>query len=116
MARQNLSILSDQAILEELGKRLETYRRFARMPDSRIFSRGGVKKDALAKFKKGKNISMLNWIKILRGANVLSQIETLFETPSLFSPLETLTEKTHKMPQRIRQKKTPQSSFQWGDE
>ncbi len=113
---KNIKMLSDEQILGELGSRFEQLRLAARLPDQEIFARGGVKKDALANFKKGRNISLLNFVKILRGANLLDELEQLLHRKDLFSPMALLENPQLAAPKRIRQKKNKPMSFRWGDE
>src|SRR5262245_43056207 len=86
-----LEFLSDFQILAELGRRYEDHRRASRLPDQDIFATGGVKKDALAHFKKGKNVSLLTFIKILRGARLLGDLDRLLRPIDSFSPMAALT-------------------------
>lgn len=116
MSEKKLERLSDSAVLEELGRRFEMHRRNLRIPDQELFDRGGVKKDTLAKFKKGKNISLVNWIKILRGAQLLSRLDLLFEDVPSFSPIAMMNQKHIALPKRIRQKSQTPKSVHWGDE
>lgn len=113
----NLELLSDQQILKTLGERFEYYRRVQQMQDQDIFKNGGVKKDALASFKKGRNVSLLNFIKILRGAGLLSHLETIIPENQNFSPIEEIESKSNKHPARVHKKKSKKDkTFQWGDE
>ncbi|HMQ10639.1 MAG TPA: transcriptional regulator, XRE family protein [Oligoflexia bacterium] len=113
----NLELLSDQQILKILGERFEDYRRVQQMQDQDIFKRGGVKKDALASFKKGRNISLLNFIKILRGAGLLSHLETMIPENEKFSPINEIENKSKEHPARIHKKKNKKEpTFHWGDE
>ncbi|MCM2282863.1 MAG: hypothetical protein NDI61_13570 [Bdellovibrionaceae bacterium] len=113
---RDLSLLSDEQLLAELGRRLERIRVARRIQDQEIFGKGGVKKDALAHFKKGKNISLINFIRILRGVGLLSELEHLLPQPTLFSPLSLALAKEEKLPSRIRKKQKKVRNFKWGDE
>ena len=113
---KNLELLSDEQILAEIGRRFESRRLASRMPDKEIFRKGGVKKDALANFKKGRNISFLNFIKILRGAGMLSEMDRLFPAADDFSPMELVSGPGPGSPKRIRSTDKKSRNFRWGDE
>lgn len=113
---KNVFMLSDQQVVEELGERFEAYRLASGLADRDIFARGGVKKDALASFKKGQNISLLNFIRILRGVGRLDALAQLFPDVETFSPVASvLREPAHKR-SRIRKKSKSTKLFKWGDE
>lgn len=109
--------LSDDQILRELGRRFEQRRLAARIADRDVFSGGGVKKDALAHFKKGKSVTLLNFIKILRGANLLDRLEQLFPESPAESPMMQITRSLKSAPKRIRARKplTLKPPFEWGE-
>ena len=113
---KTLKLLSDEQILAELGRRFEAHRLTSRIPDKEIFETGGVKKDALAHFKKGRNISLLNFIKILRGAGLLSDLERLIPETDEFSPSDLVSDSLHSRPKRIRNSGKKLERFRWGDE
>ncbi|MFN0062211.1 MAG: hypothetical protein ACKVPX_06820 [Myxococcaceae bacterium] len=114
-AHRVLDLLSDEQVLEELGRRFEDHRQVSRIPDQQIFDAGGAKKDALAHFKKGQNISLLSFIRILRGAGLLGELDRLLRPVDTFSPIALVKQK-RRIPKRIRNKKTKAGSFAWGDE
>ena len=112
-----LELLSDKQVLKILGERFEAYRRAQSLQDQDIFDKGGVKKDALANFKKGRNISLLNFIKILRGGGLLGFLEPLIPEVETFSPIHEIKTNKKKPPARIHKKSDSQDKkFQWGDE
>lgn len=115
------ALLADEQILAELGRRVDAYRLARRLPDKEIFARGGVTKQALAKFKKGRPISLLNFVKIMRGVGLLSTLEHSIPSEPGFSPMQQLSAKTVKAPQRVRARKSNEGApstndFKWGDE
>ena len=82
--------LSDEQIMAELGQRLEQRRRHLRLQNKELLAKGGGKKDALASLKRGENISLLNFIKLLRGVEGLEGLEAILKPEDNFSPLEQL--------------------------
>lgn len=113
----DLALLSDQQVLEELGRRFDVLRKRRRIPDQELFERGGVKKDALASFKKGRNVSLLNFVKIVRGAGLLEELARLFTTEDDFSPVALTEGRTAEVPRRISKKRRAAvPGFHWKDE
>lgn len=113
---KNLELLSNEQALRELGACFDRYRLAKRIPDKEIFEKGGATKQALAKFKKGRNISLLNFIKILRGADLLPALGKLIEASDPFSPLSFIEAQKIKTPTRIRKRRSKSKEFKWGDE
>jgi len=112
------SALSNEQILKELGRRLEACRLATGLSDRALFRAGGVKKDALAHFKKGRPVSLLNFIKILRGVKLLDPLESLIPEVDPESPLAQVSRAPSRRPRRIRKPKVRdvQAAFRWGDE
>lgn len=109
----NNTLLSDRQLLSKMGDALEQLRLHRGLQDADIIERGGVTKDALAKFKRGDNITTLNLIKILRGAGLLDKFISTFDVVEERSLLD--SKKASKQPKRIHKKLKP-APFQWEDE
>lgn len=118
--KESKTLTSDEQFLQELGQLFDLYRRSQRIPDKQIFENSGVSKQALAKFKKGHNISLLNFIKILRGADLLPSLKQMVKPLESFSPMQMALQQSTQVPERIRTRKSKKGSkkkqFQWGDE
>ena len=112
--------MSNAEILKSIGRNLERMRIESRIPDSEVISRGGIKKDSWYNLKAGKNITLINLIKALRGLKKLSLLEALVEGKKLPSPMEQVMEGKVHYSKRIRQssvrKKENNEKFKWGDE
>ncbi len=115
ISRPHLALLADEQILVELGRRFEQLRQERELADRDLFERGGVKKDALAAFKKGRNVSLLNVVKIMRGAGLLDELERLFPVRD-FSPLAELTGRSRQPRKRVVGPRSPAAPFVWQDE
>jgi hypothetical protein len=113
---KKIAILGNDQILAELGRRFEAYRLEAGFPDREIMTQGGIKNDALANFKKGRNISFLNFIKLLRGAKLLHRLEDLIPAETEFSPMAAIQNQKRQKRQRIRKAPEKATDFKWGDE
>lgn len=107
------SLQNDNDILLEFGKRYESIRLDKQLSDNDVSQRGGVPKNAIYRFKNGQNISTSNFIKILRGLDILDKLDTLFEKPK-----PSIQKSKIKTPKRIFKSKKTQipSDFEWGDD
>ncbi|NRB39389.1 MAG: hypothetical protein HRU20_13120 [Pseudomonadales bacterium] len=96
--------LSDSEIYAALGKAFDTARVANGVPDKEVLAQGNVSSDALNKFRQNKGgITLLNFIKLMRGIDELDKLEALFAD----------VEKVER--QRVRKSDKPKK-IQWGDE
>lgn len=96
--------LSDSEIYEALGKAFDGARIANSVPDKKVLAQGNVSSDALNKFRQNKGgITLLNFIKLMRGIGELDRIEAIFAD----------VEKVQR--QRVRKSDKPKK-LQWGDE
>jgi hypothetical protein len=68
---------SNEAILCRIGARLERLRLDSNIQDAQVIQVGGIKKDAWYNLKSGKNITLINLIKALRGLDALHLLDDL---------------------------------------
>lgn len=109
--------LSDTAILKAVGESLERMRREARIPDSEVVRRGGIKIGSWKNLKAGENVTMVNLIKALRGLGMLHLMEPLAAHESKPSPMELVRNTSSKVQRRFHRKSEESSGgFRWGDE
>ena len=107
-------LLTDEDILKEIGKNYEQLRLRKKLSDEDVKSKGGTTKDAIRRFKKGENINLLNFIKILRGLGELENLQKLIEVKEEFSVINS---KKKPLPKRVfKPKETKNNDFTWGDE
>ncbi|RKX76767.1 MAG: hypothetical protein DRZ90_09440 [Spirochaetes bacterium] len=111
---------SNDAILKAIGENLERLRIEAQIPDSDVIRNGGIKKDSWYNLKAGRNVTLLNLIKALRGLNQLTLLETLSSNSRSPSPMDQVRESSMSFPKRIRRPSgrpvENNRSFKWGDE
>ncbi len=112
--------LSNTEILKSIGRNLERMRIESSIPDAEVISRGGIKKDSWYNLKSGKNVTLVNLVKALRGLKQLELIKPLVEEKEVQSPMEQVREAAVHFPKRIRRpsgRKIEQNEkFRWGDE
>ena len=103
-------LMSDTQILQMLGERYEEFRLHRQLQDKDVMNAGGVTKDAINKFKnKGGNITLLNFIKILRGTGQLEALSHLFNVPPSL-PKDDVPKVS-----RIRKKIRKKNPIEWKD-
>jgi hypothetical protein len=72
-----VSELSNESIVARIGNRLECLRINSDLQDSTVIQKGGIKKDAWYNLKGGRNITLMNLIKALRGLDALELLDNL---------------------------------------
>jgi len=97
------NILSNKAIVQEIGKRIKTYRIDKRYTQQDLAIRAGVSLFTLAKIEQGKPVSIIMLLAVLRVLRLLDNLEMLLPDIGI-SPIKML-ELQGKKPQRIRPKK-----------
>lgn len=106
----SLELMSDEQVLVLLGKKFEEFRLSKGLRDQDVRDTGGVSKDALHKFKnQGGNITLVNFVKVLRGCGEIDVLERLFNVP-----LSLPKEDNKKATARIR-KKSVKKPMIWKD-
>ena len=81
--------LSNPAIMIEIGKRLKSYRIRKNLSQKELASRAGISALSVQNLEKGRFVTMVTFISILRMLKLLGNIETL--VPELpISPVELL--------------------------
>ena len=81
--------LSNPAIMIEIGKRLKSYRIRKNLSQKELASRAGISTLSVQNLEKGRFVTMVTFISILRMLKLLGNIETL--VPELpISPVELL--------------------------
>jgi hypothetical protein len=114
---QSLSVLTDEEIIKTMAKAYEQHRLQLELNEDEVVKLGGVTKDAIHRFKNGKNINIKNFIAILRAVGRVDALSTLFPPPDTFSPLPQKKEKKPK--KRVFKKsktQTNKTDFVWGED
>ena len=109
---------TDQAILQELGKRLAHLRIKQGITQAQASSLSGISKRTIERIENGGDSQLSTLIRLLKVLELIDNLEQLTPEISL-SPMELLNLKgKHKRPQRASSKKTanPSKNWKWGDE
>lgn len=105
LQKDSIASLSNAAIVQELGKQYRTYRLRAELTQQEVATRAGVSLLTLRLFEQGKatNITMGNFLALLRALDLLSPVADLLPdiplSPYLLSKLQA------QQPKRIRHDK-----------
>lgn len=112
-------LLSDEAVMAEMGQRLTAARLERRMTQAQLAQAAGVSKRTVERLEDGASAQLTNLVRCLRALGKLEGLERLLpETP--VSPIELLKRKAP--PSRVRRIREPGvaetggSAWVWGDE
>jgi transcriptional regulator with XRE-family HTH domain len=98
------NVLSNKAIVEEIGKRVKAYRMRKKLTQQQLAERAGISIFSVAQIENGKSVSLGILLSVLRVLRLLDNLELLLPEIGI-SPIEIFRLKG-KTPQRIRPKKT----------
>jgi transcriptional regulator with XRE-family HTH domain len=113
--------MTDEAVLSELGERLERTRLERNLTQRELASEAGVERKAVQRIEAGESVKLVSLIRVLRALGLLEALDQLVQQP-LPSPIELL--KLHGRSRRRasgeRRKKAPArdsaAPWRWGDE
>jgi transcriptional regulator with XRE-family HTH domain len=84
--------LSDDAVLEELGRRLQRHRLDRNITQSSLAREAGISTPTLQRLEAGSSVQFVSLLRVLRGLGLLEQVETLVPAPHV-RPMELLERK-----------------------
>ena len=110
------NLMTDEAILEELGRRIARQRLNSQLTQAVLAEQAGISKSTVERIEAGTTTQMSSMIRVLRVLGLVSQLNALI--PELAaSPMDMLR---HKGKQRQRastkQAKSDSDDWQWGDQ
>lgn len=106
-------VMTDREVVIALGQRFDLLRRHKRLQDKEILAASGTSSSVLAKFRGGKgNITLETFVKLMRAAGELKQLESLLVIPEQYSP----TQQKSILPERVQKPKKVKPKFKWGDD
>ena len=106
---------SDDAVLVELGKRIEVLRLMQNMTQAQLAREAGVSKRTLERIEAGQSAQITSFIRILRALEVLERIELLLPV-SQPGPMD-LLKNAGKAPKRASGEKTVnEKPWEWGED
>ncbi|NKQ40839.1 MAG: hypothetical protein HF962_04635 [Sulfurovum sp.] len=113
---QNYTLMTDEELIKAMAKHYEKARLSLDMTEEEVSQKGVVSKDAIHRFKNGKNINLKNFLAILRAVNRLDALALLFPPAETFSPLAQKNTSTKKRVFKKRKTVSKSSSFVWGED
>jgi putative transcriptional regulator len=113
--------LTDEAVLSELGARLERTRLERNLTQRALAEEAGVERKVVLRLEAGESVTLASFIRVLRALDLLDALDQLLPEP-VPSPIELL--KLHGKQRRRasgeRQRSAPREdhavTWRWGDE
>jgi len=93
--------LSDDVVLEELGRRLQRHRLDRNVTQSRLAREAGVSTPTVQRLEAGSSVQLVSLLRVLRSLGMLDHVELLVPEPGV-RPMELLERKG-----RRRQRASP---------
>ncbi|MDX2479770.1 MAG: helix-turn-helix domain-containing protein [Desulfuromusa sp.] len=110
------SLLTDEAVLAELGKRIAQRRLEFQLTQGAIAEQAGVSKRTVERIEAGTTVQMSTMIRIFRTLELLDKLELLLPEAGP-RPMDLLKLKGKERQRATRKKKQPTDKpWQWGDE
>ena len=115
------SNLTDEAVLAELGARLERTRLERNLTQRRLAEEAGVERKALQRAEAGESVKLTSFVRILRALGLLDGLDQLVPEP-LPSPIELLKRHDHRRQRASGERRTRTrvderpATWHWGDE
>ena len=109
-------ILSDKAILIEIGKRIQTIRVMENMTQAEMAKKTGISLSTIARMEQGVSVKTDHLIMVMRALKIIDNLEFVFPKEELH-PIE-LADKREKKRKRASKKtvETQTRNWKWGDE
>lgn len=109
--------LTDDAVLQELGERLQEKRFEEKLSQADLAEKSGVGKRTVERIESGESIQMSNLIRILRALDLLDRLDVAIpETGVLPMDLIKLKGKTRQRVSRRKKSDVSEKKWKWGDE
>jgi len=84
---ENITQMSNEAIRQEIGKRLQRERLNQNITQEQLSNKAGISRRTLVAAEKGEGTSLETLIRILRGLGLLEQLDQFLPRPEL-SPIQ----------------------------
>jgi transcriptional regulator with XRE-family HTH domain len=109
--------LTDDAILNEIGRRLAQRRLDHGLTQAVLAEHSGVSKRTVERLEDGESVQLVNLIRVLRSLDLAHDVENLIPLPTV-RPLDVVEHQGHRR-KRVKPAKTEAQSsspWSWGDE
>jgi transcriptional regulator with XRE-family HTH domain len=110
------NILSDDALLKELGDRLQRNRLNRNMTQAALAKEAGISERTIIRIEQGHSTQLSSLIRLLRSLGLLENMDALVPKPAI-SPIQQMKVQS-KSRQRASSSKTEKASepWSWGDD
>ena len=105
IVKTNINAMSDDAIVANIGEFVKHHRLEQNKTQSQVAEQAGINRLTLIEFEKGKRISIITFIQLLRALNLLHMLEQFKINPQL-SPIQLAEMEQAKRKRATRTKKT----------
>jgi transcriptional regulator with XRE-family HTH domain len=114
------SALTDEAVLAEIGERLERTRLARNLTQRELAAEAGVERKAIQRLERGEQVQLTTLVRVLRAMSMLDALEHLVPTPAP-SPIELLRMQGRERQRASGNSRRPtddrsQGPWRWGDE
>ena len=110
------SLMTDEEMIKAIARAYEQTRLALNLTEEEVCQKGGVSKDAIHRFKNGKNINLKNFLAILRAVDSLDALDALFLSTQSFSPLPEKNKAPKKRIYKKRKSALEDVPFVWGED
>lgn len=109
--------LTDDAVLQELGERLQEKRIEEKLSQADLAEKAGIGKRTVERIESGESTQMSNLIRILRALDLLEKLDAAIpETGTRPMDLMKLKGKSRQRVSRSKQPAKSEKKWKWGDE
>ncbi len=113
-------LMTDTAVLAELGRRLARHRLERNWTQAEMAAQAGVGQATVQRAERGESVQMTSMIKLLRALGLLGGLDAAVPE-SIDLPIAQLEREQRKVRQRARRQSRPQAEpgqepWKWGDE
>ena len=105
IVKTNINAMSDDAIVANLAEFIKHHRLEQNKTQSQVAEQAGINRLTLIEFERGKRISIITFIQLLRALNLLHVLEQFKINPQL-SPIQLAEMEQAKRKRATRTKKT----------
>ena len=110
------TLMTDDAILAEMGRRMARYRIDSQITQARLAEEAGVSKRTIERIEAGASVQFSTIIRVLRVLDLISGLEELFPE-TVARPMALIKQKGHQRKRASSGRRSDQLSekWSWGD-
>lgn len=116
----DFATLTDDAVVAELGSRLERHRIARNLTQQQLADQAGVSRPTVQRLESGQSVQLTSLVRVLRRLELLGALDSLIPQ-AVDRPVEQLARERRTQRQRVRHPATPGGDaggdeWRWGDE